>query len=80
MATLLIVEDHRESREALAELLQADGHSILTAENGQEALDQLSTIPDPRLILLDLCMPLMDGWEFLRVLRIDQALTDSHVG
>jgi CheY-like chemotaxis protein len=66
METVLIVEDDTDTRDTLAELLNKDGREIVTAGDGQEAFERLSDVPRPCLILLDLAMPRMDGWEFLR--------------
>src|SRR5476651_1166296 len=60
---ILVVDDDVPIREALTQLLTLEGYVVLTAGNGQEGLDILrSSRPD--LILLDLRMPIMDGWEF----------------
>ena len=65
--TVLIVEDDEQVRDAIAEALQDEGYTVRIAANGREALDALGTGQnEPRLILLDLAMPVMDGWEFLR--------------
>ncbi len=66
METILIVEDEVTTRDTLTDLLAKDGREIVTAGDGQEALERLTKIPRPRLILLDLMMPRMDGWEFLQ--------------
>src|SRR5690349_14013880 len=57
MADVLIVEDDPDIREDLAELLRARGYAVSTASNGREALDALSDGEHPRVILLDLMMP-----------------------
>jgi CheY-like chemotaxis protein len=62
---VLIVEDNEATRTALAVLLQSAGYTTAEAEDGQEALAYLRAHPVPRLILLDMMMPRMDGWEFL---------------
>jgi CheY-like chemotaxis protein len=62
--TLLLVEDDRELRESLAELLKDWGFDVQCVENGREALDYLEGFPPPCLVLLDLMMPVMNGWEF----------------
>ena len=64
-ASVLIVEDHSSIREPLAALLRLKGHVVLEAEDGKDALAQLKMFPNPGLILLDLMMPVMDGWTFL---------------
>jgi CheY-like chemotaxis protein len=66
MGTVLIVEDHCASRDALRQLVEKDGRAVVIAGDGQEALDRVRSIPAPSLILLDLSMPRMDGWEFLQ--------------
>jgi len=66
MGTLLIIENDLTTREALAELLAKEKREIITAEDGQQALERLMVIPPPSLILLDLSMPRMNGFEFLR--------------
>ena len=74
MDTLLIVEDDPLTRAGLIELLTKDGRAIVTAGDGQEALSRLRDVPRPCLILLDLAMPRMDGWEFLRRQAADPAI------
>ena len=70
-AAILVVDDEEDIRCSLREILEGEGHTTAGARTGVEALDWLrSTTHLPRLILLDLMMPEMDGWEFL--LRIDQ--------
>lgn len=61
---LLIVEDNRDLRELLAEILDGQGYLVDCAAHGQEALHHLQRSPAPDLILLDLMMPVMDGREF----------------
>jgi CheY-like chemotaxis protein len=60
---VLIVEDDESAREALAAFLQAEGYPVVEAANGREALDRLQR-DSIGVILLDLMMPVMDGWEF----------------
>ncbi|HVV48917.1 MAG TPA: response regulator [Polyangia bacterium] len=71
---LLVVEDDETIRESLSELLRDEGATLQTASNGREALETLHAPPAPDLILLDLMMPVMDGWEFRVAQRADQAL------
>lgn len=67
-ATILIAEDHRDSRDALRTLLEAVGYKALVAANGREAV-ALALVEAPDLILMDVMMPEMDGLEATRVLR-----------
>lgn len=66
MPELLLVEDDRDVREAIAEVLEQEGYTVAQARSGEEALQHLgrAAVP-PAAILLDLMMPVMDGWEFL---------------
>lgn len=64
--TILIVEDDTFMLEALKIILEEERYKIFTAENGIEALDVLKQGIVPDLILLDMIMPKMDGWEFAK--------------
>jgi two-component system chemotaxis response regulator CheY len=66
---LLIVDDDEPVRDVMREVLEERGYLVACASNGQEALRMLQHDPRPRLILLDLMMPVMNGWELLRELR-----------
>lgn len=66
--TLLIVEDNHILRNGLEEMLSFEGFAVITAGNGQEGLDHMSTFT-PDLILSDITMPVMDGFEFFRAVR-----------
>ncbi len=66
--TLLIVEDNAVLRKALVEMLTMDGFVVLSAGNGKEALQQMESVY-PDLILSDISMPVMDGFEFFRTVR-----------
>ena len=64
MSTLvLVVEDHPDIRDAIRFALEDEGYRVLTAANGHEALDRI-TNDLPAVVLLDLAMPVMSGWEF----------------
>src|SRR5207247_7736405 len=67
--TIFIVENDRATRAWLASVLQAEGYRVVEAANGQEALDYLRTGPRPDLLLLDMLMPVLDGWHFLAELQ-----------
>src|SRR5437879_6509382 len=73
--TILVVEDDTATRDALSLILEAEGFGVMGAANGQEALDQLRGSRRPDLILLDLMMPVMDGWQFRRAQAQDPALS-----
>jgi CheY-like chemotaxis protein len=60
---VLIVEDERDLRDALALLIAHRGYAVETAANGKEALAKLEQMGPPCLIILDLMMPEMSGWE-----------------
>jgi CheY-like chemotaxis protein len=62
--TVLIVDDDRAILSGLSELLEGEGYAVATATDGLEALAQLRAGLRPCVILLDLMMPVMDGWDF----------------
>lgn len=68
-AQILVVEDNPDIRDTMRELLEVEGHRVITACNGQEGLDALAHTRSGCLIVLDLMMPVMDGYEFLELLR-----------
>jgi len=63
-AHVLVVDDDLATREALAFILGAEGYRVTTADDGRDALDQLHHDNPTDLIVLDLMMPVMDGWQF----------------
>ena len=67
---VLIVDDDDATRQVVSRTLTREGWTVLEAENGRAAMDRLKT-NEPNLILLDLAMPEMDGFEFLTILRND---------
>ena len=64
-ARVFLVDDDDALLEALGSLLESEGYEVETARNGREALEKLATTAPPGVILLDLKMPVMDGWQFL---------------
>ena len=71
---ILVVEDDEDIRESLREVLEGEGYVTSAAENGRAALDDLLRGVQPCVILLDLMMPVMNGAEFLDILRRDPRL------
>ena len=68
MFQIMVVDDDRSTRRLLQAVLEADGYKVLTAENGEDALALMdSEYVD--LVVLDIMMPQMDGYEFTRTLR-----------
>lgn len=76
---VLVIEDDRDIREALAAILLGEGYDAGQASNGAEALALLSRDPLPDVILLDLTMPVMDGWKFREEQRKDPRLSEIPV-
>jgi len=72
---VLIVDDNRDARASLAILLEFFSFSVATVGDGQEALAYLRDHPPPCLIVLDLRMPEMDGWQFLAARRSNPELS-----
>ena len=73
-ATVFIVEDDVDTREMLGRFLELEGYDVETAANGRQALERLSAGTSACVILLDLMMPVMDGWQFRREQARDAAL------
>lgn len=68
--SILLVEDHADLREVTAYVLEESDFRVIQAENGQEALERLYQMEGgPKAILLDLMMPVMNGWQFLDALQ-----------
>jgi CheY-like chemotaxis protein len=61
---VLLIEDDPDIREAIGDVLAEEGYTVAMADTGQQGLDRLRAEPLPDVILLDLMMPVMDGWKF----------------
>jgi CheY-like chemotaxis protein len=66
---VLVVDDDCDVRDSVKDVLQDAGFSAVCVKNGEEALSYLRSQPTPRAVLLDLFMPVMSGWEFVRRVR-----------
>jgi CheY-like chemotaxis protein len=73
--SVLVVDDDAQIRFVISELLRDEGYTVAQAANGREALIYLqTTTPLPCVILLDMMMPLMNGWDFLHARQRDRVL------
>ncbi|MGH9313900.1 MAG: response regulator transcription factor [Vicinamibacterales bacterium] len=77
--TVFIVEDDVDTREMIGRFLELEGYAVETAANGRQALDRLDGGTRACVILLDLMMPVMDGWEFRRLQARHAAFSDIPV-
>jgi CheY-like chemotaxis protein len=79
--TVLVVEDEHDARVIIREALEHAGYEVHTATNGRDAIALAESLqPPPKLILLDLRMPVMDGWDFIARLRSKASLATIPVG
>jgi CheY-like chemotaxis protein len=76
---VLVVDDDPGIQMSLEDVLVDCGYSVAVAENGRDALDYLRRSPAPDVVLLDLMMPVLDGWGFRVAQREDPALRDIPV-
>lgn len=75
-ALILVVEDFDDAREMYRDYLEFSGFRVETARDGREAIDKARAL-DPDLVLMDLSLPGIDGWEATRLLKADPAT--SHI-
>jgi two-component system, cell cycle response regulator DivK len=76
MTTILLVEDNELNRDMLSRRLERHGFIIIFAENGKESID-IARSNQPDIILMDMSLPVMDGWEATRKIKADQSI--SHI-
>lgn len=76
---ILLIEDDLAIQDSLMWVLEGEGYSLALANNGQEALDYLAKAEPPVLILLDIMMPVMDGFEFLEKQQHNSKLAEIPV-
>lgn len=75
MKTVLVVEDDDDIRDSISELLEHEGYKVDQARNGDEALNYLRRSDRaPCIVLLDLMMPVLDGWQVLEILQQEDRL------
>jgi len=78
-ATVLIVDDDQAILDGIGEFLREEGFRVAAASNGAEALARLRTGLRADVIVLDVLMPVMDGWDFRAEQSADAALRDMPV-
>ena len=66
---ILVVDDEARMRKLLRDFLSTSGYEVVEAENGQKALEVFNINADINLIILDVMMPVLDGWSTLREIR-----------
>jgi len=72
---ILLIEDNDPIRENTKELLELSDYEVIVAANGQEAIEMMISINKPDLILCDIMMPRMDGYEFLKIVNQEYQLS-----
>ena len=78
MASVVVLDDRASNRDLVAVVLRSVGHTVLEAGDGESAL-ALARSEQPELIIADMLMPEMDGYEFVRLLRADPAVGHTRV-
>ena len=79
LGSVLVVDDDEDLREGLGDLLAGEGYVVRTAADGSDALEDFKKSGVPDVVLLDLRMPRMDGFEFLRRQAADETIRDVPV-
>lgn len=79
MGQVLIVDDDPDIRGSLCEAVDSLGHTVMLAVNGREGIDALERVARPCFVFLDLMMPVLDGWGFLRILEARKDQNDFTV-
>jgi CheY-like chemotaxis protein len=77
--SILIAEDNDDIRETIEETLRTEGYEVYAEKNGKDALEKLRLLKGPTLVLLDLMMPVMNGWEFLDAQQADAILAPHQI-
>jgi CheY-like chemotaxis protein len=79
LGRVLVVDDDADIRDTIGDILEMRGYEVARAANGREALERLRDGPRPCVILLDLMMPVVSGWEFRQQQTSDTALASVPV-
>lgn len=74
--TILVIEDEADLREGIRDALELNGYTVVAATDGQDALEQLESLQPPCIVLMDLVMPRMNGWELCEALRLRPGYRD----
>jgi two-component system chemotaxis response regulator CheY len=77
--SVLLVEDDLETRTAVEQLLRDAGYEVATARDGREAMLYLDDHPPPAVIVTDLFMPIINGWEFVKRLQHNPKVASTPV-
>lgn len=77
--TVVVVEDDADIRDTFQQLLEMEGYTVRTASNGKEGLAVIREEKHPCMVILDLMMPIMNGWEFLKEQKADPELASIPV-
>jgi CheY-like chemotaxis protein len=75
----MVVDDDSDIREAITGVLEAEGYTVLSVENGERALQLLEKGQRPCVVLLDLMMPVMSGWDFMKAVNRQRDLDDMPI-
>lgn len=76
---VLIIEDDIDIREGIVEALTYEGYNVYQAEDGQAGIEILTKLSGPTLVLLDMMMPVMNGWQFIEAQRSKAQFADISV-
>jgi len=79
MHTVLVLEDEDDLRESMRDLLEDNGYAVVAVRDGREALDALPRIQHVCIVVLDLVMPQMNGWDFFDAMRAVPQMADVPV-
>ncbi len=76
---ILVIDDDASIRDVMKMSLETEGYEVVSAENGKAGLESIKLAGRPSVIVLDLMMPVMNGWKFLDAMKTDPVLTSIPV-